>query len=474
MRGLFTAYEFAMLFYFAALNLFYGLFGYVGLRNGVVLYSRALSGVALKDLNERDVFKPVSILVPAFNEEKTIVESVRSFLDLRYPQHEVIVSVDGATDRTLERMKDAFALVEENRVWARTIPTRPVHCIYRSLRHPNLIVLEKENGGKADALNAALNFARYPLIAAVDADSMLDAEAMLRASRLFVEDDQLIGLGGTVRPVNGAVIKNGKVTELTVPRTILERFQVLEYARAFFAGRSGWSHFGSLLIISGAFGLFRRSSMMQVGGYHTDTVCEDMDLVVRLHRYHREQQIPYRIRSIPDPICWTEVPSDLRTLRRQRNRWHRGLWETLWKHRSMLFNRRYGRLGVVAMPYFWLFEGLAPIIEISAIALLPVGLVTGHLSLEFAAMFMLLALIYGMMLSQLSMGIETMLVARYARVRDRLLLLAAALAESVGFRQILVFERFIATFQVMRKKGHWGQMRRGGFSSETGPETEVA
>lgn len=466
MRGFFTAYEFAMLFYFAALNLFYGLFGYVGLRNGVVLYSKALSGVALKDLSERDVFKPVSILVPAYNEEKTIVASVRSFLELRYPQHEVIVAVDGATDATLERMKDAFGLVEENRIWARAIETQPINHVYRSLRYPNLIVLDKDNGGKADALNAALNLARYPLIASVDADSMLDAEAMLRASRLFVEDDSLIGLGGTVRPVNGAVIKDGKVTELTVPKTILERFQILEYARAFFAGRSGWSHFGSLLIISGAFGLFKRSSVMQVGGYMTDTVCEDMELVVRLHRHHRINRIPYRIRSIPDPICWTEVPSDLATLRRQRNRWHRGLWETLWKHRSMLFNRRYGRLGFVAMPYFWLFEGLAPIIEIAGIAMLPYGLITGHLSLEFAAMFMLLVLVYGMMLSQLSMGIETMLVARYARIRDRLLLLGAALIESLGFRQILVLERFIATFQVIRKKGHWGQMRRGGFSPD--------
>jgi cellulose synthase/poly-beta-1,6-N-acetylglucosamine synthase-like glycosyltransferase len=219
--------------------------------------------------------------------------------------------------------------------------------------------------------------ARYPLFAAVDADSLLDGEAILRATRLFVEDETLIGVGGTIRPLNAAVVQDGRVLEAKIPKKWLERFQILEYARAFFTGRAGWSHFKSLLIISGAFGLFRRTAVLEAGGFKVGTVAEDMELVVRLHKRFRQQRKPYNIRFTPDPICWSEVPSDLGTLRRQRNRWHRGLWETLWTHRTMLFNPRYGRLGMVAVPYFWIFEALAPVIEISGYVLVVVGMSPG-------------------------------------------------------------------------------------------------
>ena len=465
-RNFFAVYQWVILGFFAFLNLTYGLFGYLGLRNGVVRYSRLLSRTALKDLAQRDIYKPVSILVPAFNEEKTCVSSVKSFLALQYPEFEVVVVSDGSTDATLRKLIEAFALVEQERMWQVSVQSQPIRQVYRSLKHPNLLVIDKVNGGKADALNAALNVARFPLIAAVDADSLLDAEAMLRATRLFVEDETLVALGGTVRPINGAIVEEGRVTGLRMPKTWLERFQVLEYARAFFAGRSGWAHFDALLIISGAFGLFKRGSVIAVGGYSTGTVCEDMELVVRLHRYYRDRKEPYRITSIPDPICWTEVPSDMKTLRRQRNRWQRGLWETLWQHKSMAGNPRYGRLGVLAVPYFWIFEALAPVIEVLGYILLPIGLLGGYLDANFALLFLSLAIVYGMLLSQLAMGIETFLLSRYGRLSDRIILFAAAFLESFGYRQILVVERFIATFQVIGKKGHWGSMERAGFATE--------
>lgn len=472
-RNFFVVYQWVILGFFAFLNLSYGLFGYLGLRNGVVRYSRLLSSTALKDLAERDIYKPVSILVPAFNEENTCVESVTSFLALSYPEFEVIVVSDGSTDGTMQRLTSAFALVEQDRIWQISVQSQPIRKVYRSLEHPNLIVIDKDNGGKADALNAALNVATFPLVAAVDADSLLDAEAMLRATRLFVEDETLVALGGTVRPINGAILEDGRVTGLRMPKAWIERFQVLEYARAFFAGRSGWSHFDALLIISGAFGLFKRSSVIAVGGYSTGTVCEDMELVVRLHRYHKERKEPYRITSIPDPICWTEVPSDMRTLRRQRNRWQRGLWETLWVHKSMMANPRYGRLGVLAVPYFWIFEALAPVIEVLGYVLLPVGLLGGYLDANFALLFLSLAIVYGMLLSQLAMGIETFLLSRYGRLSDRVILFLAAFLENFGYRQVLVFERFLATFQVMGKKGHWGSMERTGFAGQHAPDLVV-
>lgn len=456
-------FEVFAIVYFAILSVLYAAFAFVGLRT-VIVESRETSDTELRDLLEREVFKPVSILVPAFNEEASIVASVRSFVRLHYPRFEVIVISDGSTDRTMERLIDAFALVEEPRVWARTLPTAPVRRVLRSLRHPGLVVVEKDNGGKSDALNAGINIARYPLIAPVDSDSMLDAQAILRASRTFVKDDAVIAVGGTVRPLNGATLRGGRPTELRMPATWVERLQVVEYARAFFLGRAGWTRLGALLIVSGAFGLFRRDAVLRVGGFWTETVGEDMELVMRLHKEHARRGLPHRIVFSPDPICWTEVPSDLATLRRQRNRWHRGLWTNLWRHRDMLLNPRFGRLGLFAVPYFWLFEALGPAIEVVGFASLVLSLVLGIVDPTVCWLFLALAVLHGMVLSQVAAGVEAMLLQRYSSLHDRLILFAAALVEFLGFHQLLALERFAATFQATRKRGHWGTMRRTGIS----------
>jgi cellulose synthase/poly-beta-1,6-N-acetylglucosamine synthase-like glycosyltransferase len=458
------AFEVFAIVYFAVLSLLYAAFAFIGLRT-VILESRQTSDTELRDLLERDVFKPVSILVPAYNEEASIVASVRSFIHLHYPKFEVIVISDGSTDGTMDRLIDAFALVEEPRVWARTIPTASVMRVMRSLRYPGLVVVEKENGGKSDALNAAINIARYPLIAPVDSDSMLDAQAILRASRNFVKDESVIAVGGTVRPLNGATMIEGRPTDLRMPHTWVERLQVVEYARAFFLGRAGWTRLGALLIVSGAFGLFRRDAVLRVGGFWTGTVGEDMELVMRLHKEHARQGLPHRIVFSPDPICWTEVPSDLGTLRRQRNRWHRGLWTNLWRHRDMLLNPRYGRLGLFAVPYFWLFEGLGPVIEVLGFCSLLVSAAFGVLDMNVFWLFLSLAVLHGMVLSQVAAGVESMLLQRYSSFSDRLILFAASLVEFLGFHQLLAVERFLATFQNRGKRGHWGVMRRAGIPS---------
>jgi len=473
-RTLLTIYQYLLLVYFSSLNILYALFSCVGLRAIVVVFAREFSQGSLRDLLERDVYKPVSILVPAHNEEVSIVDSVQSLLALQFPEFEIVVVSDGSEDETIERLVGAFALAEQPWASRPDLPTAQVRRTFRSLTHPNLIVVDKDRGGKADSLNAALNMARYPLFAAVDADSLLDGEAILRASRLFVEDETLVAVGGTIRPLNVAVVEDGRITEARIPRKWLERFQVLEYARAFFTGRAGWSHFKSLLIISGAFGLFRRTAVLEAGGFRVGTVAEDMELVVRLHKHFLRERKPYNLRFTPDPICWSEVPSDLGTLRRQRNRWHRGLWETLWTHKDMLFNPRYRRLGLVAVPYFWIFEALAPVVEITGYLLVVVGMFAGFLSPRFALLFVLLAVMYGMLSSQLAAGIETFLSTRYPRLRDRAILFLAAFLEFVGYRQFLALERTVATVQVPFKKGQWGKMHRTGIkdSSQTPPAEE--
>jgi cellulose synthase/poly-beta-1,6-N-acetylglucosamine synthase-like glycosyltransferase len=459
--------------YFAVLSLLYGAFALIGLR-AVILESRQTSDTELRDLMERDVFKPVSIIVPAFNEEQSIVAAVRSFVTLHYPKFEVIVISDGSTDGTMDRLIEAFALVEEPRVWARTLSTEPVTRVMRSLRDPGLIVAEKANGGKADAVNAGINLARYPLVAPVDSDCLLDAQAILRATRNFVKDDSVIAVGGTVRPLNGATVVGGRATALHMPRRWIERLQIVEYARAFFLGRAGWSRMGALLIISGAFGIFRRDAVLRVGGFWTETLGEDMELVMRLHKTFARSGLPYRIVFSPDPICWTEVPSDLPTLLRQRSRWHRGLLTNLWRHRDMLCNPRYGRLGLFAVPFFWLFEGLGPVIEVVGFTSLLVSAALGILDMHVFWLFLGLAVLHGMVLSQVAAGVEAMLLQRYPSTSDRLILFAASLVEFLGFHQLVAIERFLATFQTGARRRQWGVMTRTGIPSGPTPPSQVA
>lgn len=447
-------FEDFLLIYFSILALIYALAAFLGLR-AILVHSRELSQLALKDLVQRDFYKPVSILVPAYNEEQGIVESVRSFLALRHPQFEVVVGVDGATDGTMERLVEGFDLQEEPRVYRRSVETKPVRRILRSPRHPNLTVVDKENGGRADAVNSALNVASYPLVCVVDADSMLSAEALARASLLFVEDESVVAVGGSLRPLNGAVVRDGEVVELGAPRNWVERMQVLEYARSFFIARAAWSRIGCLLIISGAFGLFRRDAAIEAGGWEFGMVADDMEMVIKLHRRFREFKQPYRIVATPDPVCWTEVPTTFRALRAQRRMWERGMMEVLLRHKRMLFNPRYGRVGLVGIPYLWVFEVGAAFVETAGYLYILLTLALGVLNVTFALMFLLLAILFGTLLSELAMGIETILLARYERTRDRLMLLVASVLEYLGFRQSIVLARVGALFRMRSQRGRY-------------------
>lgn len=457
-------YQVALLLYFVVLNLFYAASAFIGFW-WVARYTRELPVLALKDSLRGDAYLPVSIIVPAHDEGAGIVASVSATLRLRFPEFEVIVVNDGSTDDTLAVLREAFCLTEIDPLVRKRLSTAPVRAVYASTLYPNLRVVDKENGGKADALNAGLNLARFPLFCSVDADSVLEQDTMLRVNRLFMDDQRVLAVGGTVRPLNGAEIRDGEVRSLRLPRGFLERMQIIEYARAFFMGRAGWNAIDGLLIISGAFGLFRRDAVIAMGGYRTDTVGEDMELVVRLHRTARAEGRDYRIYYVPDPICYTEVPSSWPVLLRQRNRWHRGLLETLWTHRGMVGRRRYGRLGFVAMPYFWLFEALSPLIELSGYVILPVAFALHLLDWRFALLFLALALGYGVLLSQLAVGIETLFLKRYPRLTDRLLLLVYAVVDALGYRQALTFERLLAMLSVRRKRGAWGAMERSGTTA---------
>jgi cellulose synthase/poly-beta-1,6-N-acetylglucosamine synthase-like glycosyltransferase len=455
----FLVVQILILLYFMVLNCFFALSFYVAAKELSSTLSQG-DDLTAKHLLEETFYKPISILVPAYNEEATIIASLRSFLNLHYPEYEVVVVNDGSKDQTVAVLIEAFALVPVNLFGCQAIATKNVRAVYRSKLYSNLIVIDKENGGKADALNAATNYSRFPLVCAVDADSMLDAKALLRSARAFVEDDTLLATGGTIRALNNSDTASGEVLTLRAPQHWLERFQVVEYTRAFLSGRATFSHFGLLLIISGAFGIFRREVLLELGGYRTDTVGEDMELVVRLHRWARDQKRPYRILYTVDPVCWTQVPSDLKTLRKQRNRWQRGLWETLWSHRDLLFNPRYGRIGMVAVPFFWLFEALAPLIEVGGIVFMVGLLVFSEISWSFSLTFLLLAFSCGLLTSLTAFCLEVFMHTHYPTLADRRKLFWASILENFGYRQIIVYERFVASFQVWRKRGQWGEMKR--------------
>lgn len=411
-----------------------------------------------------DALPPISVLVPAYNEEVTIASSVLSFLTLKYPRHEVVLVNDGSKDRTMDELIRAYDLYEIPVVIPRTIPTAAIRAVYRSRTQSRLLVIDKENGGKADSLNAAINAARFPYVIACDADTLIEPDALLRLARPFLLGREIAAIGGTIRVVNACKVELGRVVEARVDTRWLPGCQTVEYLRAFLFGRLGWNRIGGNLIISGAFGLFARKYLLAVGGYQVGNVTEDMDLAVRLHLHLRQQGIKASMPFIPDPVAWTEVPSSRQILHRQRERWHRGLIGTVWERRRMIFNPRYGAVGMVALPFFAFGEMIAPIVELLGYLGLVLGLALGAVNMPFAAAFLAVAVGYGILLSMWAIVLEEVTFRRYNARRDLWRLFFFAIVEGIGYRQLTVFYRLHAFWKVMRGEKGWGVMQREGFA----------
>ncbi|MGH7699138.1 MAG: glycosyltransferase family 2 protein [Gemmatimonadales bacterium] len=415
-------------------------------------------------LMSSDVLPPIGILVPAYNEGLTIVASVTALLSLRYRTYEVVVVNDGSRDDTMDVLRQAFDLYEVPPAMPIVIKTARIRGRYRSRTHARLLVIDKENGGKADALNAGINAARWPFVIAVDADTLIEPDALLRMMRPFMLGERVAAAGGTVRVANGCRIDSHRVTEPRVPRRFLPGVQVVEYLRAFLFGRLGWNRLGGNLIISGAFGMFSRRHLLDIKGYQTRSVVEDLDLVIRLRRHLRGQKSPDFMPFIPDPVAWTEVPVTTTVLSRQRERWHKGLIASMWQHKDLLFRPRYGRLGLLAMPFFCFGEMLAPAVEVLGYVLTAVGVAWRLVDWPFAQLFFLVAWGYGMMLSLWAVALEEISFRRYRRLSDLGRLLVYAALENFGYRQWTVFWRLRAFWSVFRSRHTWGEMVRKGFA----------
>lgn len=411
---------------------------------------------------------PISILVPAYNEAPTIVTSVRALLQLDYPEYEIIVINDGSSDDTIETLKKEFSLLPFPEAYRVRLQTQKIRAMYYSRAYPKVRVIDKENGGKADALNAGINAARYPLFCGVDADSVLEPDSLKLVVEPFLQDGRTVASGGTVRVANGCTVSDGFMEKIEMPTNFLAMFQVIEYLRAFLFGRLGWSPLNSVLVISGAFGLFHKETVLHVGGYKTDTIGEDMELVVRMHRVLREEGRAYRITFLAEPICWTEVPESLNILKSQRKRWQRGLAESLSLNIGLLCSRKGGWVGWLAMPFMFFFELLGPLLEVSGYIFMIIGFSLGWISSTAFIAFLFVAVGLGIMLSVCAMLLEEMSFHVYPRVRHTVYLFLVSIAENFGYRQLMSFYRLIGLWLWLTgKKGGWGEMKRTAKWSET-------
>lgn len=411
----------------------------------------------------------ISILAPAYNEAATIVENVRSLLSIHYRNLEVIVINDGSKDDSLQKLIDHYQLRRTDLFVQPRIPTKQIRGIYRSSNSVfhKLIVVDKENGGKADALNVGVNVSSQPYIVCIDVDCIIEQDALLKMARPFLDsrDTRVIASGGVVRIANGCEIRNGRLVKVHLPDAFLPRAQTLEYFRAFLLGRMAWSRLNALLLISGAFGAFDKEIVIACGGYNHATVGEDMELVVRMRRYMEEHRLPYKVTYIPDPLCWTEAPASYKILGRQRNRWTRGTIETLSIHRKMLFNPRYGRLGLLSFPYWLLFELLAPIIEFVGLTVSLALAVCGGLNIPLFLALLGFILSFGILFSILAILTEVLTFNQYNGSRDILRLTLTAVLEPFLFHPFIVWSAIRGNIDLLRKKKGWGDMSRQGFAA---------
>lgn len=406
----------------------------------------------------------ISVLAPAYAEQATIVASATALLTLRYPDLEVVVVVDGSPDGTLQVLTEAFALEPVAPAFRRALPTARIRQVLRSAEHPRLVVIDKDNGGKADALNAGLDVSSGELVCAVDADTLIERDALLRMVRPFLLEDGCVAVGGTIRTANATRVQHGRVVRESVSRRLLSGVQAVEYLRAFLFGRLGWNRLGGNLLVSGAFGLFRRDALLAADGWSPDTIVEDFDLVARLRHAAVAAGEPGRVTFLPDPVAWTEVPTTVAALGRQRVRWHRGLTDVLLRNRRRVGDRRLGALGLVVWPYFLLVELLAPVVETVGLVLVAVLLATDPASAKPALAMVLLAYSLGVLTSALAVLADALAAPTQLSLGSRLRLLLWALVEPVGVRQLHLWWRLKGVvLQLRGGTAAWGAMPRAGF-----------
>lgn len=467
-KFIFDFFTFGILIYSVILLLFYLFIGIYS-SGEIRRYLRKNSFADFRVLASSEHLPGISILAPAYNEAANIVENVRSMLSIHYNSLELIIINDGSKDDCLARLIDAYDLYKANVFINEKIQTKKVRGIYKSNNpvYNKLIVVDKENGGKSDALNVGVNVAKYGYFVCIDVDCVLEQDALLKMMRPFLEETKakVIASGGVIRIANNCTIENGRLVEVNLPKKFLPRMQTIEYIRAFLLGRMAWSRLNGLLLISGAFGAFDKEIVIKCGGYNVNTVGEDMELIVRMRRYMEENKIPYRVTFIPDPLCWTEAPFNYKILGRQRNRWTRGTIETLRIHKVMFFNPRYRLLGMVSYPYWFFFEFLAPIIEFTGFIGFLILSILGMIHWSSFLILLGCLLSFGFLYSVFAILMEVLTYNQYKNKGDFIKLVTAAFFEPFIFHPFVVWSAVKGNINYLQKKHTWGEMTRQGLGS---------
>lgn len=439
----------------------------------VSLHAKFAARTGYTDLLDSPVTPPVSLIIPAFNEEQGIVQTVLSLLELNYPEKEVIVVDDGSKDDTLNRLIERFQLLKMDLIYRPVLKTKAPTAFYYNPERPELLVISKPNGGKSDALNVGINMARSPYFCTVDADTIIERDALLRlmAPILHSQENTVVS-GGVVRIANGCTLQNGNVVEIDLPKTWVERCQVVEYIRTFLFGRPGWNALNATFITSGAFCLLQRDAVVKVQGFSTDTVTEDVDIVATMHRYFCQKKLKYRMVFTTDPICWTEAPHTLSTLARQRRRWQLGLTQTVMKHNQMIGSPRYGLLGLLSVPFHAYVEAIGCVIEALGTVLIPFSFFIGAMPFSLFLLLMFLAVGYGTLLSMGSVLLEETTLRRYPKLNHVLILMGYAVLENIGYRQLVALFRAQGVLQYFTGLREWEVVVHRGFRARVAVEDQ--
>lgn len=462
----FDYFNTVILIYFLVTNAMYTSLMVLSLYT-VTLHAKLAARKKHEDLSDSPVTPPVAMIVPAYNEEHAVTETVLSLMDLNYPEKEIIVVDDGSTDATVQRLIERFELMRMDLIYRQSVPAKPVLAFYHSAKYPDLIVLSKENGGKSDAINAGINVARSGYFCTVDADSVIERDALLRLMAPVVSSSvNTVVTGGVVRIANGCKLEEGRVAEIDLPRSWLERCQVVEYIRTFLFGRPGWNFLNATFITSGAFCLLHKQSVIDVGGLSTDTVTEDIDLVATLHRHFRQKGWKYRMVFTTDPICWTEAPRSISMFARQRRRWQLGLIQTVMKHNEMIFNHRYGTLGFLSMPFHAYIEALGCTVEAIGLVLVPFSFLIGAMPFSLFLLILALAVGYGTLLSLGSVLLEETTVRRYPGLKHLMVLIGFAVIENFGYRQMVSIFRAQGVLRYVLGLRRWEKVVHKGIDTK--------
>ncbi len=435
-------------------------------------YIKQTAHVYFDDILRSPLAPKISIIAPAYNEELSIVDNIRSLLNLHYNNYNIIIVNDGSKDKSLDKMIKAYDLKPVYDIRCIELPHQEVKNIYQSTNpaFKKLTVVDKKNGGKSDALNAGVSYSDAELVACIDVDCVIEDDALLKLVKPYLEETKkrVVAVGGVVRIANDCVIQDGRLTKVNLAKNQLARFQTLEYIRAFLLGRMAWGRLNGLLIISGAFGMFERKLMIEVGGYDTTTVGEDMELVVRMRRKMAEDKIPYKVAYVPDPLCWTEVPETYDTFMKQRNRWTRGTIETLRSHKKIMFRKKYGLMGQLSYPFWFLFEWLAPIIEFLGTIYFVIMALLGWINWPHFYILLGLVYFYAILISFIALWIEEISYREYGSGKALLKLMLTALMEPIFYHPITVWAAIKGNFdQFILKKKSWGEQQRKGFKAES-------